>query len=349
MPVQQTPEDANKPSVYVFLGDDLDSIRMVEAKFIKEIGNPEMASLNIVRLHGQLDSLDDLVKNVSLFPFGVERRLVIFAQPLDRITKSDSDRWQQVMEHIPPTTALVLEIFSNWVKTKKGWKWDCYTSNTWFEKWSTQKVPWLYVQEFRVPSRSALPARIQQMVVEEGGKIQRPAVQELAAIVGDDVLLLRQEVKKLCTYSGFEREITREDVRALCTLIPEEDVFAMVDAFASGNTSSALHHLKLMFANQDYVRVFAMIVRQFRMALMTKEALAEGISSADIIAGLIHEHPYVVKKVIQQCRRFTYQELEQIYYALYELDGEIKRGNVLPEVGLELVFYEKVSASLGQE
>lgn len=349
MSVQQTPENVRKPSVYVFLGDDLDAIRAVEAKFIKEMGNPEMASLNIARLHGQVDSLDDLVKNVSLFPFGVERRLVIFAQPLDRISKSDSERWQQVMEHIPPTTALVLEISCNWTKAKKTWKWDCFASNAWFEKWSKQKAPWLYVQEFRVPSRSDLPARIQQMVTEEGGTIQRPAVHELAAIVGNDVLMLRQEVKKLCTYTGFEREITREDVRALCTLIPEEDVFAMVDAFASGNTSSALHHLKLMFANQDYVRVFAMIVRQFRMALMTKEALEEGISSAETIAGLIHENPYGVKKVIQQCRRFTYQELQEIYYALYELDGAIKRGNVLPEVGLELVFFDKVSASPGQE
>lgn len=349
MSVQQTPEDVRKPSVYVFLGDDLDAIRAVEAKFIKEIGNPEMASLNIARLHGQVDSLDELVKNVSLFPFGVERRLVIFAQPLDRISKSDSERWQQVMEHIPPTTALVLEISCNWTKARKTWKWDCYASNAWFEKWSTQKAPWLYVQEFRVPSRSDLPARIQQMVTEEGGTIQRPAVHELAAIVGNDVLLIRQEVKKLCTYTGFEREITQEDVRALCTLIPEEDVFNMVDAFASGNAGSALHQLKLMFANQDYVRFFSMIVRQFRMALMTKEALEEGTSSAETIAGLIHEHPYVVKKVIQQCRRFTYQELQEIYYALYELDGAIKRGNVLPEVGLELLFFDKVSASPGQE
>ncbi|KUK46819.1 MAG: DNA polymerase III delta subunit [Anaerolinea thermophila] len=349
MPAQSPSEDTQKPSVYIFIGDDLDAIRSVEVRFIKEMGNPDYASLNIARLHGQVDSLDELLKNVSLFPFGVERRLVIFAQPLDRINKSDTERWQQIMEHIPPTTALVLEIHSIWVKTKNGWKWDSYASHPWFEKWSAQKEAWLYKEEFRIPSRSGLPARIQQMVSEEGGKIQRPVALELAGIAGNDVLRLRQEVKKLCTYTGFEREITRDDVRMLCTLIPEEDVFAMVDAFALGDSSTALHHLKLMFANQDYVRVFSMIVRQFRMLLLTKEALSEGISSADTIAGLIHEHPYVVKKVIQQCRRFTYEELKQIYFALYDLDGEIKRGNVLPEVGLELVFFEKIRTPLGQE
>lgn len=128
----------------------------------------------------------------------------------------------------------------------------------------------------------------------------------------------------------------------LCSSIPEEDVFSMVDAFAQGNAKQALHHLKLMFANQEYVYVFAMVVRQFRLLLMVKEALQETKNEAEI-AKMLHEHPYVIKKIAQQSQRFNFNQLEDIYRSLYELDGNVKRGLVQPDVGLEMLFFEKSS------
>jgi DNA polymerase-3 subunit delta len=328
-------------SVYFFIGDDLDALQVVERAMIRDVGNPDMATLNIARLNGRTDNLDELVKNIGLFPFGVEKRLVIYADSLERIhDKKDIERWQKIVENVPPSTILVLEFPSSLVK-KKEWMWKAYADHAWLSKWAERKDEWFCFKEFRIPSRRELPMRIMQMAVEEGGQIESHAADELSRLAGDDILLIRQEVKKLCTYVNGERSITAEDVRLLCSTIPEEDVFAMVDAFALGDAPKALHHLKLMFANQDYVRVFSMIVRQFRLLLLAKEALQEG--PAGSVAARIGESDFVTQKAIQQSKRFTHEELEHIYRALYDMDGDVKRGNITPEVGLELIFFEKTS------
>ena len=331
-------------SVYFFIGDDLDALQAVERAMIGEVGNPDMATLNIARLNGRTDNLDELVKNIGLFPFGVEKRLVIYTDSLERIRdKKDIERWQKIVENVPPSTILMLEFPTILVK-KKEWMWKAYADHTWLAKWAERKDDWFFFKEFRIPSRRELPVRIIQMAKDEGGQIENHAADELAHLTGDDILLIRQEVKKLCMYVNGERSITAADVRLLCSTIPEEDVFAMVDAFALGDAPKALHHLKLMFANQDYVRVFSMIVRQFRLLLLAKEALQEG--SEGSVASRIGEREFVAQKAIQQSKRFTFEELENIYRALYDMDGDVKRGNITPEVGLELIFFEKTSRTV---
>lgn len=331
-------------SVYFFLGDDLDALQAVERAMIGEVGNPDMATLNIARLNGRTDNLDELVKNIGLFPFGVEKRLVIYTDSLERIRdKKDIERWQKIVENVPPSTILMLEFPTILVK-KKEWMWKAYADHTWLAKWAERKDDWFFFKEFRIPSRRELPVRIIQMAKDEGGQIENHAADELAHLTGDDILLIRQEVKKLCMYVNGERSITAADVRLLCSTIPEEDVFAMVDAFALGDAPKALHHLKLMFANQDYVRVFSMIVRQFRLLLLAKEALQEGPEGS--VAARIGEREFVAQKAIQQSKRFTFEELENIYRALYDMDGDVKRGNITPEVGLELIFFEKTSRTV---
>ena len=331
-------------SVYFLIGDDLDAMQSAERALIISIGNPEMADLNIARLNGQTDSLGELVKNIGLFPFGVEKRLVIYSNSLERIhSKDEIERWQKILENVPPSTILALEFPAEMVKKKNGWMWNAYADHAWLKEWAERKDDWFYLIEFRIPSQREMPERISQMVEEEGGKMEPRAAGELARMAGDDILIIRQEVKKLCTYVNGERSINEEDVHLLCSVIPEEDVFAMVDAFALGDAPKALHHLKLMFENQDYVRVFSMIVRQFRLLLLAKEALITGGTSN--IAARMGESDFVARKAVQQCKRFTYEELVRIYHALYDMDGDVKRGNITPEVGLELIFFETANCA----
>lgn len=335
-------------SVYLFLGDDLDRLQAAENAMIHKVEDPGMADLNIARLNGQTDALDELVKNIGLFPFGVEKRLVIYTDPLVRIhEKKELERWQKIVENVPPTTILVLLFPTIMVKKNKEWMWKSYADHHWFEQWAARKEDGYCFKEFRIPSQWELPARVIQMAEKEGGTIEKRAAEELARLAAGDTLLIRQEVKKLCTFANGERTISVEDVHLLCSAIPEEDVFAMVDAFALGDAPRALHHLKLMFANQDYARVFPMIVRQFRLLLLVKEALQEGPASA--VAEKLHESNFVVQKIIPQSKRFTMEELEHIYHALYDMDGDVKRGNITPEVGLELIFFENTGNTMLQE
>ncbi|HOJ02353.1 MAG TPA: hypothetical protein PLL88_12145, partial [Anaerolineaceae bacterium] len=116
MPENSTPEKEDV-RVYVFIGDDLDAMANAESELVEELGNAEMAAFNIAHLNGNTNNLDELVKNISLLPFGSLRRLVIDVDPLARISADkEVERWKHIVENLPPSAELVLEIITSWVK-----------------------------------------------------------------------------------------------------------------------------------------------------------------------------------------------------------------------------------------
>jgi DNA polymerase-3 subunit delta len=74
-----------------------------------------------------------------------------------------------------------------------------------------------------------------------------------------------------------------------------------------------------------------MIVRQFRLLLLTKDAQANQLDpqkSLDV-------HPYVAGKIIAQARNFSQHDLEEIYHSLKEIDLASKTGKDNLEIALE--------------
>ena len=65
-------------------------------------------------------------------------------------------------------------------------------------------------------------------------------------MVGADTRQAAQEISKLLAYVNWARPIKVADVEAVSIVTAEPDIFAMVDALASGNGKSAqrlLHRL----------------------------------------------------------------------------------------------------------
>lgn len=161
------------------------------------------------------------------------------------------------------------------------------------------------------------------------------AARQLAAITGSETGIALQEIRKLLAYTNYQRTIDIEDIHDAAAAGGQADLFAMVDALAQGNGQSALRHLNLLLEEQDPFSLFGMIVRQYRLLLLTKEAQLEGLRSAQEIAAQIHENPFPVEKAMNQARRFNLTDLEGIYHRLAELDMMIKTGQIDPVIGLQ--------------
>ena len=83
--------------------------------------------------------------------------------------------------------------------------------------------------------------------------------------------------------------------------------------------------------------LFGMITRQFRLLLLAREYLNEGGNAAQIGAG-IGVHEFVGKKLGQQVRLFTQDDLEKIYHFLLDTDASIKTGKVADVLALDLLL-----------
>ncbi|GAB4396344.1 MAG: DNA polymerase III subunit delta [Anaerolineales bacterium] len=326
------------PSVYIFHGDDQFAIRQQVAEIQTQLGDdPAMREMNTSRLEGRSTTLDDLRRAANALPFLLKRRLVIFDDPLAKITTAAAQRpLIALLEGLPTSTALLLlfpetlpdpQLDYAYRKKKRHWLLD----------WATENPERAYVKAFLLPKGAAMSRWIQARAKTQGGAFSIEAASLLSDLVGSDTQAAALEVDKLLLYVNFQRAVEPDDVDLLCASIAEADIFQMVDALGSGQSRIAQNLLTQLLEQQDALSLLGMIVRQFRLLLLTREALDAGLRGENEIGEHVGVSFYVIKKIIPQAQNFRIETLESIYRRLLSIDEDIKTGQVEGDTALHML------------
>jgi DNA polymerase-3 subunit delta len=334
------------PTVYLLHGNDDQAIDEFINQLRGKLGDPATAEMNTSRLDGKGLSLATLRTACLTAPFLTKRRLILVEGYLSALSphrgkfqgeetdESDGqtksvpagkevlEEFLDFLPEIPVSTALVL--------VEK----NILAANHPVLKWAQTQEGMSYVREFLPPKGSALPAWILHRAQMEGGEFTLPAAQLLASVVGDDPRVLAQEIVKLLTYAGYSRAVTPQDVTALTPESALTDIFEMVDAIGNRDRSRALRLLRKTVEQGNVPGVFGMMVRQFRLLLLAREALDSGTPAQDL-ARALEVHPFVAQKLASQVRNFTLPVLENIYRRLRDIDDEVKSGRVELDTAME--------------
>jgi DNA polymerase-3 subunit delta len=344
------------PIVYVFHGDDEFSIKRRLAGLRARMGDPSLAELNTTFLDGRTHGLEELRSAALAMPFLLERRMVIVTDALARLDpaaghgdedearaseglKTTRKEFLSLLDALPPTTAVVLIIPDSPYWKREGGEyrraWRVLTPKHWLMKWCHQAGKRALVVEFPLPESGEMPAWIRSQAKEQGGQFTPQAAAELAAHVGTDTRVAAEEITKLLTYVNCRRAVEADDVELLTAPAGQPDVWAMVDALGAGDPRTALRHLHDLEELQEASYLFAMVVRQFRLLIMAREGLDEGLDEARL-AGELRQQPFVMRKICQQAQRFTLEQLKDIYRRLLEIDRANKTSSTAsPEGALE--------------
>ncbi len=321
-------------------GDEEVAIQRAVQSFIEELQKSNMADLNLSRLDGRSLPQEELHNHLHLLPFGTERRLVILSHALAQVkSEAERDAFTKLLENLPPTTQWVLVIpdSQHYKKGKKTWEvWD---KENWLSGWITNHKDRVEVLDFPAPSVREMKDWVEEEARRQGGRFDARAAVELANALGNDTLLVSQEINKLLTYTGDDRAVTAEDVRALSIPVDREDIFAMTDAMAQGDASTALRFLGISLQRQPENMLFASILRHFRQLLIAAEIMTEG-GNANMIRQELGVMEFVAEKLVRQVRRFSLPQLEEIYQRLNDLDMQMKDGRTPPDLALELFVAE---------
>ena len=325
----------------VFLhGDEEVAVQLTIHRYIDELQKTGMADINLSRLDGRSVEKNELQNHLYLLPFGAPRRLVILSHALAQVkNEAGRDEFVKLLESVPPSTQWVL-IIPDTQRFKKGEKtWEVWDKEKWLTGWLADHQEKVEVQDFPSPGQREMMAWIEKEARRQGGKIDSRAAFELANALGNDTLLVSQEINKLLTYTGSERAITAEDVRALSIPVGREDIFAMTDAIAQGDGAAALKLLGVSLQKQPESVLFATILRHFRQLLIAAEIGTEG-GNASAIKQELGVMDFVAEKLARQVRRFSLEQLEDIYQRLSSLDLQMKDGRTPPDLALELFVAE---------
>ncbi len=322
---------ADKPVIYILHGDDEYAIAQFISNMEAKLGDPATAGLNITYFEKGSLPLDEIATVVQSMPFLAERRLVVLHDPLTGMQSSKvRDQFKELLTNVPSTTALVIAINRPLIPHRDRRK----GKQHWLQKWAQEHEGRVYEKELFLARGPELVRWIQKQAKDEGGEISSEGAAILANLVDEDPRIAAQEIKKLLAYVNYGRPVEPDDVEHLVANVGGGDVFAMVDALGEQNGQKALRMLHQLLADDDPLRLFGMIVRQFRLLLLTREMLNDGYRENDI-ARELKTFPFVVRKLIPQTRNFSMEILEDIYRRLLDIDEAIKTGKIDGDVALD--------------
>jgi DNA polymerase-3 subunit delta len=310
---------ASKPTVYLFHGDDALALEEAVDGLIKKQGDPANAAMNTQRFSTESADLAEVAHACAALPFLADRRIVILKKP-SRWT-GDSDRWarfQSLLESLPASTALVL------VEPA------LLSDRSALLKWAQVHPQASLVRNYATPQGTDFELWVVQRCKAKGGSIETAAAQLLAELVADDAERADQELAKVLDYVDYSRPIRTEDIEQLTAFHGQADVFATVDALGKRDARAALARLERLLEDEDPHYVFSMVIRQFRLLLRAREALDSGLAPAQTLS----VHPVVLRKVTEQARNFTLDDLEKIYHRLMEIDLADKSGQTQLDTAL---------------
>ena len=144
------------------------------------------------------------------------------------------------------------------------------------------------------------------------------------------------EMEKLALYvSG--RPATEDDVEALCPPDVQSNIFAFVDALGAGDRGSAIRLLEALIATgEPPLRATYMVRRQFRLLARARALFARGTSHVEV-ARELKVPPFVVRKLEEQARVASDEDLEEALGLILDLERGLKGGSDLgDELQVEL-------------
>lgn len=158
------------------------------------------------------------------------------------------------------------------------------------------------------PMGEDLNKLIENEARKSGKLIQKDAVNLIREMVGgDDMGSLRNEMNKILLYTADKKEITPENVRMLANKVSQDAIFKLGDYITAKDTKKAL----------DLIR----------------EMLVKNAKPHQII-GLLASH-YRKKYFLNQRDEAKKKKLALIIDYLVDIDYDIKRSKISPEVALE--------------
>jgi DNA polymerase-3 subunit delta len=295
----------------------------------EKLGPGANAAMNILQFSASGFDFAEFEESCLSIPFLTPRRIIVL-DGMETLPKDKNwlERFYDLMESLPFSTALVL--LESREQTRSSRKPKVHP----IAKWISEHPQISYARECIVPQGSGFVQWIQIRCSELGGDISFDAARLLAEWVIEDPFQADQELRKLIAYVNGSREINIDDVQQLTPFQSQANIFGLVDAIGERKGQQAQRLLAQLLEDEDPGYAFAMVVRQFRLLLIAREALDMNIP----ISTVLKLPGFVTRKIEAQARAFSDNELKAIYSRLLEIDVNSKRSSIDLEVGLDTLI-----------
>lgn len=132
-------------------------------------------------------------------------------------------------------------------------------------------------------------------------------------------------------------KITLEDITDNAENTLETTIWELIDVINGAKEGQAIALVDQLLKQQEApIFILAMIIRNTRLLIMAKELVDKGAEAKEI-AKTLKIPPFTVYPIVKSAKKYSQEKLKGLYRMLYNLDFEIKTGNIEPELGLTLI------------
>ncbi|NLI92420.1 MAG: DNA polymerase III subunit delta [Peptococcaceae bacterium] len=178
---------------------------------------------------------------------------------------------------------------------------------------------------------------VQKEAKIRGKIINASAASFLVESAGHHTGILSQELDKLCLYVGDKPEINQDDISAVSIPLIETSVFAMLDAIAAGNSSTAIHRLTEVLSQEYFLKVHTMIVRQIRLLLAGSILRQRGGTVEKLMEITGIRSSFEANKIFRQAAGFTPEKLCLAMEDCLKTELSLKSSGGNPHLLLEMM------------
>ena len=182
-------------------------------------------------------------------------------------------------------------------------------------------------KRFKAANKAASPATVRYLI-DVSGYNNKDSEYHLFNLEAD--------IKKIIALSGDE--VTERDVSTAVLGDMDTYIFDFLDRVSAGRKDEAYRLMHNMLrSGSDVFEILATLVGQFELMTEVKELRSSGMGLTEITKEMgIHE--FRVKKALASAERFSLEKLREVLCGLYDMDANIKKGDIQGNIALELLI-----------
>ncbi|MBB4825781.1 DNA polymerase-3 subunit delta [Sporosarcina luteola] len=295
---------------------------------------PDIEEASIIRYDLDETPVEIVLEEADTLPFLEDRKLII-ANNASFLKASDKTK-EKIVHN--------LDFLQSWLTNPSPTAIVVFTAP--YEKLDGRlRVTKTMLEKAEVIEANRLTGRdlttwIQQEAGAHGMQITGEIAQLLVDWVGDDLLMLSNELLKIAMYTGGNGDVTEDVIEKLVPRTPEMDVFRLTDAYLAGKVKEAISiYHDLLRNGEEPIMLTSLLAGQIRLMVHVSSLQRKGYHGQQI-AKTLNVHPYRVKLILENRQLPSMERLMELLAKLAEIDFRLKSSSGKRERILELFFME---------
>ncbi len=298
---------------YYFYGPE--EYRLIEAqKYLVKAFLPDLQILtNYHKIDGRRTSTADLVTELSNLPMLGERQVFAISD-IQSFKPKELERIFKMLTPPDPNRVIVFSSPASKVPKK---------SSAFYKAISKVTEP----VEFKKLTEQTAMSQIQGKLRKESIEIEPAALTLLTKLIDGNRGALEGEVGKLIDYKGSGQTVTVEDVKTVAVGYEVFNLFHLADQVVAGNTKKALQMISSLIAEGISAAALTSLLQQHFLSVYLVKNGKKPVGN----------RAFLIQSFREQGMRYTNEQLESIIGDIAQLDSDLRRSSLKPEMALQML------------